>query len=170
MTLPRASARGTPEIEVPLARLFVLGVRVGVLGWTTELEHALDYPAHVLLDLSLLPKVRLPVPLASTTRVGVMEVYFGVPGGLSFDHLGKRDRSLTQESAGWSTGVHLGALLGARFAQTHTDLGAYVELGLIWRSIRYTLDYRNEAGDAYRYHVSAHPGSMLLGLGIDFDL
>jgi hypothetical protein len=77
------------------------------------------------------------------------------------DVLGSRDFALTEESAGWSPGFHLGALGGIRIFGKRAAYA--IELGFVYRRIVYELAYQNDAGARASRELVAQPISLLLG-------
>lgn len=128
---------GAIQYIYPLHRYFALGGRLGALSWRSD---AGEGDRNLVFDLAIVPQLRLPLSAA-------VELYLGVPIGLSLDLLNELDRSVGGAGASASVeadagiGFNLAALLGARFALAR-EVGLFTEFGYSLHSVSHDIHFR----------------------------
>jgi hypothetical protein len=130
----RLTFGGGAEYMHPLHRYFALGGRFGIASWQSRGEHNAGASRNLMLDLSLVPQGRLPI-------TSTIELYLGVPIGLTVDFLNSVSASVTglaSVKADPGFGLNLGLLLGARFALSK-NVGLFTELGYGLHKFSHTL-------------------------------
>lgn len=70
---------GAAEIEVPLVQLLSLGAEAMVVGWRTKAAKSYEFDRNVLIDLSAVPRLRLPFDGEAVFGA----FYVGVPIGFT---------------------------------------------------------------------------------------
>lgn len=134
---------GALQYVHPLHRHFALGARLGALSWRSD---ARDGDRNLVFDLAIVPQLRLPLSAS-------VELYLGVPLGLSLDLLNQLDRSAAAGAASVSVeadagfGFNVAALLGARFALTR-EVGLFTEFGYTLHSVSHDVHLRGGIGGA----------------------
>ncbi len=117
------------EYMHPLHRYFVLGGLFGIHSWQTSGGGS----RNLMLDLSLVPQGRFPV----TPDV---ELFLGLPVGLTLDFLNNASASAAgvNVSAGTGVGFNLALLFGARFALSKS-VGLLAEIGYTLHDFSHTI-------------------------------
>jgi hypothetical protein len=120
----------------PLHKYFVLGGEVSVQSWQTESAADLDLDRNLLLDLTLVPQLRLPVG-------GIVELYVSLPIGVALDFLNGVDDvnvgGIASADIDPAVGLAFSALVGARFTLLG-GFGVLAELGYSLHSFSHGVD------------------------------
>lgn len=92
---------GALEIDTPIIPLLSLGGEFAALGWRTQPAQSFHFDRNVLMDFSLVPKLRLPFNGESVFGA----FYVGMPVGLTLDVLDQSyDQALNLAGANVKTG------------------------------------------------------------------
>lgn len=126
----------------PLHDYFALGAQLSLLSWQTDASERADLDRNLLVDLSLVPQLKLAV-------LESLELYVAVPVGLTLDFIGEDDFAGLAE-VGTGFGFNVAVLAGARVAITE-GFGLVGELG-------------------YAYHAFTHATETALGDGPDLEI
>ena len=121
---------GAVHYEHPLHRYFVLGGYLAVASWNTSVGNDIGYDRSLMTDISVLPKLRLPLERE-------LELYLAFPAGLTLDFGGGDSIGATSSDVGLGYNVH--ALFGGQLGFTD-DLGLMGEMGYGLHHFSHTYD------------------------------
>ena len=120
---------GAVHYEHPIVELFVLGAYAGIQSWNTTVGNDLGLGRSTLIDISVLPKVRV----ALNER---LELYIAVPVGLTIDFAD--GASLGGSDANTGIGWNLQPMFGGQFAIVD-GFGIMGEMGYMLHKFSHTL-------------------------------
>lgn len=146
---------GAAHYEHPLHRYFVLGGYLGVASWNTSAGNDIGYDRSLMTDLSVLPKLRLPIERE-------LELYLAFPAGLTLDFGGGDSIGATSSDVGLGYNVH--ALFGGQLGFSD-DIGLMGEMGYAVHSFSQSFD--TPAGTV---DVSPTLQQFIITLGLYFQL
>jgi hypothetical protein len=146
----------------PLHRYFVLGAQLGVLSWTAE--NADD--RNLLLDLLLVPQVRLPVS-------DPLELTLSLPLGLLVDFWG--GDSVNAQAGGVTVsadippavGFEIGLLFGLRYAVSQ-DVGLLARVGYVMHYFTHSAEVTAPVVGTVSQDFDISLGQPRLQLGVSF--
>lgn len=148
----------------PLHHFFVLGAEFSAHSWQTDVGAAADADRSLLLDLVLVPQLRLPL-------AGIVEVYGSLPFGLTLDFLNALDGTnvggVASADVDPALGFAFSALVGARFLLTGS-LGLLAELGYSLHSFSHEIDAEAAGVDVGGVDLDVDLQQLTLRAGLYF--
>lgn len=145
---------GAVHYEHPLHRYIVLGGYLGLSSWNTTPGSDIGYDRTLMLDISVLPKLRLPIERE-------LELYLAIPAGLTLDFASGEDVGGDSDTG---TGYNLQLLIGGQLGFTD-GFGLMGEMGYAIHSFSHSFDTAAGALD-----VSRTMRQFVISLGVYFGL
>jgi hypothetical protein len=115
--------------DVPIERFLVVGPLIQFGSWRPDASPAPSRSYYIDADLYI--RARLPISLGSTN----LQLWLGVPVGLTFDILGSGMANVSGAGLGWNIGV-----LGGGAVHLTPKLGLFAELGWVQHKVTHDGD------------------------------
>lgn len=144
------------EVDFPLHRYFLLGGMVSFHSWIWDEASDADLDRSILLDFSVVPKLRYPF------KKSVFAITLGVPVGLCVDLLD--DDILPAAEVDTGIGFNLSVLIGLQ-AYLSSSFGLMAELGYTFHSFSHEVEFMAEQPVI---EADAEMGQFALNIGFYF--
>lgn len=94
-------------LDIPLRRVFALGVELSVASWQTEFHNAVNRGPNYTIDIGFVPRFRVPIGR-------VAEAYLSIPLGLTIAIDNTLDLVTLEKTRNIGAGFFVGAYLGGK--------------------------------------------------------